>query len=149
VRIDPPGQQGYAIIDRGNHHVTVVVPQQRSYFEVSSDTPGDVGFLLDDRMNFTRKGTDSVLGIPCTDWTVQTDDSNGTACVTSDGVLLRASGTDQSGKVQGMAVATAVTYAQQPENLFKVPSGYRKVQPPAPPAGAQGQPNQGQKEAPR
>lgn len=78
---------------------------------------------------YERRGTDTVAGVPCTLW--QTTDLRGSvvlACITADGVLLRAS-------VGGHPVieAKTVTYGPQPASLFAVPEGYHVVQ--HPPAG--------------
>ena len=75
---------------------------------------------------FLRRGTDSVAGMPCTEW--QTSDVTGAptlACITADGVLLRASA---AGRVQVEALHLA--YAPQDPALFRIPEDYRRITPP-------------------
>ena len=55
---------------------------------------------------------------------------NGQACLTADGVLLRASGTHDG--QQGSLEATAVRYGAQDPAQFRVPEDFQRMQMPAP-----------------
>lgn len=124
------GRQGYAIFDQAAHRLTMVMPQQQICM-VSPISPSmSPGVLLNDRMHFVRKGTDTVAGQPCTNWDVTGDRGSGTACVTADGVLLRVEGRDHDGNSAGL-LATAVSYAAQPASLFEPPADFHKMDMPA------------------
>ena len=75
----------------------------------------------------TRVPTDTVAGRPCTEW--QTGDVTGAptlACITDDGVLLRASA---AGRV--LVEALHLSYATPDPAVFRIPEDYRKIAPPA------------------
>lgn len=139
VRIDGPPGQGYAIVDRTDHHATVVMPAQHSYFVTPPGQGEGLGFLLDSSMRFTRQGSGSVLGHPCTEWGITTPDSTGSACVGADGVLLKADGRAKSGQGSGSAIAVSINYAPLAASVFAPPSGYKQVSPPAGNGQPQGQ----------
>ncbi len=69
-----------------------------------------------------------MAGLRCTEWSWTEDEERHTACMTPDGVLLRL-------VVDGKTTveARAVTYHQQPPELFLVPKDY---QPALAPEGA-------------
>ena len=91
------------------------------------------GFLLNDSMIFTRRGTETIAGLKCTVWDISARDGGGSACMTDDGVMLRGRGTDGKGGIE----ATSVKYGTQPAALFKPPAGYSKLDvPPTAPPGA-------------
>jgi hypothetical protein len=136
LRIDTPGNHGYAIIDRRNKRMYMVIDAQRMYVELPAGDIGDRAFMLTDSMKFQRKGTDTVAGLGCTVWDVQAQDGSGTVCVTDDGVTLRASGQGKGGKGEGRLDAIAVDYAPQPAALFAPPSDYKKMEVPAAPDGS-------------
>ena len=66
-----------------------------------------------------RGGEYKIAGQNCIDWSWMDGTEMHTACLTRDGVLLRLI-------IDGQVVAEArsVLYAQQPPELFEVPSGY-------------------------
>jgi hypothetical protein len=135
MRVDPPGAPFYMILDRNAGQVTTVIPEQHSYFQTKMG-PEDRWFMLNDQMQFSRQGTQTVAGQTCTDWAMADAEATGTACVTDDGVLLRANGTGKDGSSGGME-ATSVSLGDQPDSLFAVPAGFRHVAPPQPgPNGA-------------
>jgi hypothetical protein len=66
-----------------------------------------------------RGGEYKIAGQNCIDWSWIDDTEMHTACLTSDGVLLRLVIDGQT-----IAEARAVLYAPQPSELFEVPPGY-------------------------
>ena len=75
---------------------------------------------------FRRGPDDRVAGLPCTQW--RTTDLSGTptlACITADGVLLRAS---VAGRV--LVEALHLAYVAQDPAVFRIPDDYRKLTPP-------------------
>ena len=73
----------------------------------------------------TRRGQDTVAGLPCTTYAVTAQRGTGTVCLTDDGVALSGQGV-VNGR-SGSFTATAVTYGAQPEALFRVPAGYLRL----------------------
>ena len=73
-----------------------------------------------------RKGSATVAGLRCTVWEVGGESANGSACVTADGVVLRAGGSDRRGRT-GSIEAERVEYGHQADALFFPPADVRKV----------------------
>jgi hypothetical protein len=111
--------------------VTLINTQAREAFTYGKDANGPMGIQAM-KIAFTDSveamaadlskmpapvmlGRDIVAGHSCTNY--QTDE--GVSCVTYDGILMRATGTD--GAVVEM---TSLERAAQPPYLFKVPNGY-------------------------
>ncbi len=131
VRVEPPGMPGYSVIDRTAQRMMMVFPDRHAYMELPFDPEKRRSFAFNDSMKFTRKGTDTVAGVPCTIWTVQTEKTTGIACVSEDGVILRGQG---AGENAGSSMeAVKVEYGPQPDSLFQPPADYKKVEMPAPP----------------
>ncbi|HEX4261493.1 MAG TPA: DUF4412 domain-containing protein [Acetobacteraceae bacterium] len=124
VRLDLDGAPGYAILDRPAARVTVVMPAAHGYLEMAIGTAADRFLAQAQGMRFRRIGQARVAGLPCTDWSVRdpTGSGAGDACITADGLVLRAHGGDQG--VNGSLIATSVQEAAQPAALFAVPEGY-------------------------
>jgi hypothetical protein len=141
IRVDgigtPGGGNDYIIVDRRTRRMTRVMPQDRRYMELPAGDSFSRGFLLNDSMTFTRRGTETIAGLKCTVWDIGARDGGGSACMTDDGVMLRGRGTDGKGGIE----ATSVKYGTQAASLFKPPAGYSKLDvppssPPAVPPGA-------------
>jgi len=128
LRMDTPGQKGFLSTDRV-HHVTLIVDDaDHSYVHIPGDGPLAPSYLLKPAMRFTRERTDRVAGLPCTVWGVAPGAPGAAACVTADGVILRADG----GQGRGKLTAVSVIYARQPSVLFRPPPGYKDNTAPAP-----------------
>ena len=130
LRLDQTSQKGFAVIDRGQKQMFVVMTDQRSYMQMPFEAEMARGFILNDEMNFSRVGTDTVAGLSCTTWNVSSPRASGTVCVTPDGVMLSGKGRAKDGAVSGIE-ATAVTYAAQPASLFAPPPDYKQIKVPA------------------
>jgi hypothetical protein len=128
LRIDPPTQGIWVVMDTATRRIATVRESDRSVLEIESaqalsgqPLPGPASDSL-----FLRRGTDSVAGVPCTEW--QTRDVSGApalACLTADGVLLRASA---GGRV--LVEALHLDYAPQDPAVFRIPENYRRITPP-------------------
>ena len=137
MRVDgigtPAGANDYIIVDRRARRMTRVMPQDRRYMELPVGESFSRGFLLNDAMAFTKRGTETIAGLKCTVWDISARDGGGSACMTDDGVMLRGRGTDGKGGIE----ATSVKYGTQPGALFKPPADYSKLDvPPTAPPGA-------------
>lgn len=121
TRLDLPTPGLFSIMDYRSRTLSIVSQADRKVLETRNSLPVATP-------EWVRVGTDEVAGLPCTEW--QARDSVGQpaiTCFTSDGVLLRA----RRGP-QVLAVATRVSYALQPADLFVVPADFDRVQRPAP-----------------
>lgn len=131
MRLEAAGQPGYVIIDRPNGRMILVMSNQHLYTEMPIKSDLASGFLLNDQMKFRRVGSDTIAGIPCTEWEVQAPQASGVVCVTNDGVLLAGHGSDKDGTSAALK-ATAVSFKSEPPQFFAPPPGYQKVTLPAP-----------------
>ena len=122
TRLDLPTPGLFSIMDYRTHTLFVVSQADQKVLQTAGPAlPAPA---------WTRRGEDAVAGLPCTEW--ESRDSVGQpalTCITGDGVMLRV----RRGAVV-LAVATRVTYAAQPTELFVVPSDYERVRRPAPQA---------------
>jgi hypothetical protein len=119
LRVDPPSPGLYMVMDYARHEISMVQVQAKRVLQASGvgmaipgATPGNAPF--------TRAGSATIAGLPCTNW--QTKDAAGQpteVCLTDDGVLLRA----RIGGHTAM-VARSVDYAAQPASVFALPAGW-------------------------
>lgn len=124
MRVDAPTPGVYMIVDYASRRMSMVSDADRGVLELDAKAgplpgqmPGGAGG------GFTRGGRAQIAGLACTEW--QTLDSQGaatTACITDDGVLLRAR---QGGQV--LAEAARVTYGPLDPGAFRVPDGYARA----------------------
>jgi hypothetical protein len=124
MRVDSPSPGLWMLVNYRNRQIYLVNDPQKSVLEMGATAgplPGQPG-----GMNFTRQGTDQVAGLPCTNWAATDTQGQPTlACLTDDGVLLRA--------MRGRLVliqAQQVAYSPQDPAEFKLPDGYAHAQAP-------------------
>jgi hypothetical protein len=129
LRIDTPGNAGYTVLDRNTHKRIMVMNQDRQWAAVPLEPGTEDGFILNAQMTYHREGEGSVTGVACTNWQVTSQQANGQACVTPDGVLLSGSGHPLDGGPDTSLKAVSVEYATQPASLFDPPPGFRQVDP--------------------
>ena len=124
------GPLGYLLVDRPMERVEMVMPQPRLVIELPPGGGITDGFILSNRLSFTRTGTDQVLGRPCTTYTVTADRATnaarGQVCLTPDGLLLRGEGQGRDGR-SARIEATSIALATQPAGLFTLPDGYKTM----------------------
>jgi Domain of unknown function (DUF4412) len=141
MRFDAGDGQGYVVVDNAAKRTTVVMNDRRIYIEHQMDSASSPMLSMADA-TFTRTGSDTVAGLPCTVYQVVHHDVKGEACLTDDGLLLRSRG--GSGGDQRMMEAVKVTYAPQPASLFMPPAGFQKLEMPSMgPGGPGGGPGMG------
>lgn len=125
LRAEPVGRPVYAITDLGRRVADFVFAQQGAYMETRIKG-GDPQTLLAGRdARFTRRGTDRLLGLDCTNWAIHSPKIDGTGCVTVDGVVLRAAVTVEGRP--GTLTALSVVYAPQPADAFAPPAGFSRL----------------------
>lgn len=128
MRIDAPTPGVYMIVDYASRRMSMVSDADRGVLELEAKAGPLPGQTADGTgAGFVRGGTAQIAGFACTEW--QTRDSQGagtTACITDDGVLLRARQGDQV-----LAEASRVAYEPADPGAFRVPDGYsRATRPP-------------------
>lgn len=123
LRIDPPSPGLFAVIDIKAGRISTVREADHTVFETTMPAQSLPGVLPQGR--FVRQDSASVAGLACTNW--QTEDAAGqtvVACLTEDGVLLRA-----ASPATTLLEAVEVTYGTLPEAVFRIPADYRKITP--------------------
>jgi hypothetical protein len=127
MRSEVPGM-GWMVVDRRGGRAFMVMEQMRMVMDVPNGAPGQASAELPASASFRREGTATVASHRCTIWSYQDGGNQGRACVTDEGVMLRAEGTSQ-GRSGGME-ATQVTFAAQDPRRFQRPAGYQTMQMP-------------------
>jgi hypothetical protein len=120
------GLPGYVLVDLKSGHASIVFEQIGMMMDAPRNAGVDQALVLENGRDFVRKGRDTVAGLRCTIWAVTAEDATGTACVTADGVVLRASGHDRKGRT-GSLVATRVQYEPQDGALFLPPPNVHRI----------------------
>jgi hypothetical protein len=124
MRSEMPGM-GWMVVDQRSQRAFMVVEQARMIMDVpmqqamQQQGPSPTA-------TFRREGSATVAGHACTIWFYQDRGNEGRACVTADGVMLRAEGASQ-GRRGGME-ATQVAYGPQDPARFQRPQGYQAMQ---------------------
>jgi hypothetical protein len=124
LRIDGPYGRFYAIVDINADRMFLVMPEQRIYAEQPTD-PNVMALFTAGNAEFTRVGTRTVAGLPCTAYDAMVNDRAGRVCLTADGVLLSAQIADPDRHPE--LEAMRVTYARQPAGMFEIPHGFRRL----------------------
>lgn len=125
MRMNMPGGMGYMIADHQNQRGFMVMEPTRMIMDVPMDQAA--GYQRDlENARFTRGATMKIAGQDCTVWRYQGQGQGGEACITGDGVMLRASGNAQG--QQGTIEAINVTYGPQDAAQFRRPQGYQSMQ---------------------
>lgn len=138
MRVDPPGGQGWMVTDTRTGDTVMVQDQARMVMQMPRDPAMPNPSEPPPGTSFTRGGTETLLGYRCTVWKMKSDQGEGEACVTDDGVMLRTRGSAQG--ASGGMTATQVTFGPQDPARFRVPQGYQTMQMPGAPGGPAGRP---------
>ena len=125
LRAEPVGQPVYAITDLRRRVADIVFAAQSSVLELPLRGGDPQTLLAGADARFTRKGTGTVLGMECTEWTIQARHVDATGCVTADGIVLRAEGT-WNGQ-PGRATAQSVARGPIPDSAFVPPANFIRV----------------------
>ena len=125
ARVDG-GLPGYVLVDLKSGHATIVFEQLGMMMDAPRNAGVDQALVLQNGRNFIRRGSATVAGLRCTVWAVTSEDATGTACVTADGVVLRASGHDRKGRTASLE-ATTVQYEPQAATLFSPPPNVHRI----------------------
>jgi hypothetical protein len=136
MRVDLAGM-GWMVADHRAQRGFMVMEQMRMVMNIPMDqVAAHTG--LSPTARFRRTGSATVAGHGCTIWSFEDGSDRGTACVTTDGVMLRAEGAAQG--QSGTMEATQVTYGAQDPARFRLPAGYQTMQMPQGMPGLPGAP---------
>ena len=135
MRMNMPGGVGYMVADHQNQRGFMVMEAMRAIMDVPMQQAAGIQRDLE-TARFTRGGTEKIAGTDCTIWRYQSQAQSGEACITADGVMLRAEGTAQG--QQGRMQAVRVAYGPQDPAQFRRPQGYQSMQVPQGMPGAGG-----------
>jgi len=110
---------GSIIFDAPANQVLSMIYAQQKYSVLPATGRANPGLLLSDKMAYVRKADETIAGLTCTDWQITNGAAfAGSACVTADGVVLRAIRTQPR---PGTMEASTVTYGTPSASIFKPP----------------------------
>ena len=127
LRMNMPGGMGYMVADHQNQRGFMVMEAMRTIMDVPMQQAAGIQREMENA-RFTRGGTEKIAGTDCTVWRYEGQTQSGEACITADGVMLRAQGTAQG--QQGRMEAVRVAYGPQDPAQFRRPEGYQSMQVP-------------------
>jgi hypothetical protein len=127
LRVEPDDRgMGFLLVDPTALTARMVVPAAHHFIDLPIGRDRRATLLLSDGLDYARRGRARVAGYECTLWDVRGGADTATACITADGVLLRAQG--KTGDMAGSELqATKVDYAAQPVAMFQVPADFRAL----------------------
>jgi len=126
LRVEIDRQRTIALVDFKRQRVTMLVEPQRLAPDFTLDPRLIPGFVIPPDARVSRAGTDTVAGQGCDVWRLTGPRGTGTACVTGDGLVLRAMGM-MADAGTGRLEAVSVAYGPQPAALFAPPPDYRRM----------------------
>jgi len=128
MRMEIQNGQGYLILNQQTGTGFMVMQPTRMIMEMPAGQEAAARFAhASQTARFTREGSDRVVNLPCTNWKIEDRGETGRACITADGVTLRA----QPGNGRGGLEALTVAYAAQDPTRFARPEGFRDMQIPS------------------
>lgn len=123
MRVDAPAPGLFMVVDYANSRMYTVSDRDQLVLEGPAPRTGVTSLLGSPNEHsepFTRVGRDKVLGIDCTEWrTRDTIGQDTVACISDDGVLLRAVSSNVI-----VVLAKTVSFATQGPDVFQLPDNY-------------------------
>lgn len=124
LRAEADGRTQTALVDLRTQSANVIDSALRTSLSLPL-RKGAVAAATLRGAKLTRRGRDTVAGLACTTYAIETPRGSGTVCLTEDGVPLSGQGT-VDGRA-GSFTATKVAYGEQPDALFRVPPDYVRL----------------------
>ena len=119
------GPMGYMVADHRNQRGFMVIEAARMIMDIPmAQAMQQAGPSA--TATYRRTGSDTVAGLACTVWSFQDGGNTGNACITAEGVMLRAAG--NSGGQSGGMEATQVAFGAQDPARFQRPQGFQSMQ---------------------
>ena len=132
LRVEQPN--GIALlIDRELRRVLMLLTAQNAILTLPWPKQAQQGLDQLAHARFMRQGSDAQAGYACTIYDVRAEDRHALACITADGVLLRADGLVRGKGENGSyhLAATAVRYAPLDPGMFEPPPGAKSFKLPS------------------
>jgi len=131
MRIDPPGDAMYVVIDFAAGQMFTVRAADRSVIAMAAPKGWMHGLGTGNTSpgRYTRRNAAVVSDVSCTEW--QTTDNEGRdvrICIDRDGILIRLNLQTPSGEAT-LALATDIRREGQGASVFAVPADYRRLTP--------------------
>ena len=117
-----PGVNAWGLTDMRAGRSDVVMENMRTIIPNPGGQDMTRALRLAETARMTRADTGTYAGTRCTNWRWENEGQRGTACLTDDGLMLRAA--NEAG--QGME-AVQVQYGPQDPARFRLPQGYRQM----------------------
>jgi hypothetical protein len=118
----------WLIYDPPSDRITTVLPERRGYVQRDIANLPSPGAFINAKMEFARLGEATIAGLQCTDWrVVNGSDAEASACITDDGVVLRATRTKPTA---GTIEALSVQYETPSPDLFTAPASFEFIRSP-------------------
>lgn len=127
LRVDLGGQ-GYLVTDTRGAGGFMVMEAQRMVVDLPAGQNPAANALLRESARYAREGTDRVAGLSCTIWRIELEGQTSRACITADGVMLRAATGGGPGG-ENVLEAVSVTPGPQDPARFERPPGFQSFQP--------------------
>lgn len=121
LRAEAEGRNQVALLDLRQHAGQVIDTTLRVVLPLRLRAQ-DLQALSLEGARLVLRGQDTVAGLACTVYRVETGRAPGSACLTADGVMLRGEGEVQGRP--GRLTAVSVSYGPLPPGLFVAPAGY-------------------------
>ncbi len=124
LRVEQPDRL-VLLVDRPLRRALMLLTAQHAMLSLPWPSQVQQGLDLLARARFVRQGEDAQAGVACTIYDVSANDRHALACITADGVLLRADGVvrGKSGDGSYHLAAKAVSYAPLDPAIFNAPPG--------------------------
>lgn len=118
LRVDPPTPGLFIVTDYAARRTSVVRASDRTVIEAPAPAPGG-------KAAYARRGDGRVAGQDCAEWETRDTDGRPTlACITADGVMLRARAGGRT-----LVIATSVDFGKMDASIFDIPPDYRRISP--------------------
>jgi hypothetical protein len=114
------------LVDRRSHMATILLPMLKMFTTVPLGQDDPEAMLQN--AQYERHGREMLAGRSCTDWTADSERGHASACITEDGVILRADAQNHHGEI-GSVLASTVQYGRLPPSLFDRPAGFSDAGP--------------------
>lgn len=115
------------VFDRPANCDMAIMEERRSYVERDAAGVANPGIYLDKSMQFTRQGSASFAGTPCTEWSITAPGKPinwRNLCITDDGVPLRLAEAPPGTRA---LTAIEVSYGSPAESVFDAPADFTRL----------------------
>jgi hypothetical protein len=113
------------LVDRDTETAAILLPMLRAYADVQIGRYDPERTILRGA-GFSRAGERVLAGRHCTEWRAVSHDGQASACITTNGVILRGAASSNRRGELGSIEARRVVFGRLAPDLFQVPPGFQK-----------------------